>query len=509
MFNNGTSDVHVKYIPQQKTWFEAQEICESIGGRLATDKDSNLTCDKVEGDSDYNKGYTFWSGHYTTLTDWISKEGCSDISRITEMPRSLSLSECFEVCRHQNTILNKFAYRPRDQNCACLHSNAYVKLHEVYNCSELLRSNTTYLVYSVIQSNSISSTGNCAFVDCRYRQRREATSCNDLRRPFCGSISNLVNWTVSQKQCKDNIPTNISNDCIQILEHDDKDLKGIWLPIQRVALRTEISDDGIYHEKDVTHCTSYHCQKGKEGTRNIAHTACNDHTDGFFCLFFKGTTTTNVTTTQQTTITVIMEHIVTKNSTDYLKQTSSSNTGLIVGGVVGTVLLILAIVLIVVLKIRCKNATSKKENDNLFTLSNGNSPTYDVNHGSPCSSSDKMFNNKLYDEQRLPSCKIVLDENIRNEKDNREDFKNQNYDYAVSIEIRRTQLSPNQEGFKDCIDVESEYDILNKNPRSLNNTLEHNIYDTTIASRCESDPTYNTATNMSNRTNNDVMYDRL
>ncbi|CAC5385880.1 unnamed protein product [Mytilus coruscus] len=205
-----------------------------------------------------------------------------------------------------------------------------------------------------------------------------------------------------------------------------------------------------------------------------------------------------------------MGHSVPSNSTDYLKHKITSDTGSIVGGVVGAVVLIVTIVLIVVLKIRCKNATSKKENDNLFARSNGRSPIYEDHHRKTPSTNDKIFNNKLYDDKRLQPGKIVPNESIRYEINNRTDCNRQNYDYAVPMETKRTQPSPKQEDFKDGIDVESEYDILNKTPRSLNNTLEHNIYDSTIASRCESDSTYNTSTNiLSNRKNIDDVYDRL
>ncbi|CAC5385895.1 unnamed protein product [Mytilus coruscus] len=569
MINNDTTDVHVKYIPQRKTWSEAEKSCQDEGGRLATDKDSILTCDKLEGDINSDNGSTFWSGKYTTMTAWISREGCYNISNITDMPHSLS--ECFEVCRHKTTIFQSFAYRPRDQKCVCLHGNILMQSHESHNCSDFLKSNTTYLLYRVINSNSFNSTGNCAFVDCSNGHRMEASTCNDKRRPFCGIYSNPVvspddvDWMISQEKCKDTIPIKTYNNICAVISHDER--KGIWLPIEKIALRTEISDDGIDHGQGVTQCTSYHCNKGKEDT--IANTACKNKTDGFFCLLHNGTkttnvnkkqqTTTHVTSKQQTTINLILKHTVTKESTEYVKQTATSNTGtdlkhsgntlitttnittkprrttdvkmvksvpsnstdywkdtptsdtgLVVGGAVGTVLLIFAIVLIVVIKIRCKNATSKNENGNFFELRNGKSPVYEDQHRKTGSSNDKMFNKKLYDEQCLTPCKIVPDESIRNEINNREDCKRHNYDYAVPIETKRTQSSPKQEDFKDGIDVESEYDILNKTPRSLNNTLEHNIYDTTIASRCESDPTYNTSTSiLSNQKNVDDMYDRL
>ncbi|CAG2242576.1 unnamed protein product [Mytilus edulis] len=159
-------------------------------------------------------------------------------------------------------------------------------------------------------------------------------------------------------------------------------------------------------------------------------------------IFFQGINTTDVTTKQQT-VNIQMEHIVTKDTTKYSKQTATSYTGLIVGGVVGAVLLIVVIVLVIVLKIRCKNATTKKENDNLFALSNGKSHIYEQQHRKRCSSNDKIFNNKLYDEQRLPSCKMVPDKNIRNEKD-REDYNLQNYDFAVPIGIQETYSTQNQ-----------------------------------------------------------------
>lgn len=104
---------------------------------------------------------------------------------------------------------------------------------------------------------------------------------------------------------------------------------------------------------------------------------------------------------------------------------------------------------------------------------------------------------------------MVPDKNIRNEKD-REDYNRQHYDFAVPIGIQETHSTQKPEDCKDGIDVESEYDVLNKIPRSLNSSLEHNIYDSTIASRCESDPTYNTATNnLSNRKDIDDVYDIL
>ncbi|CAC5394094.1 unnamed protein product [Mytilus coruscus] len=468
-------DFYVEYIPQPKTWFEAQKICEFNGGRLATDKDSNLTCAKLEGDIGSNKSSTFWSGMYTTY--WVSREGCSNITRITEIPLSLSLSECFEVCRHQSTILHSFAYRPRDQKCVCLHSNARIKQHEGYNCSDFLKSNTTYLVY------------------------------ND-------SVPYDVDWKMSQEKCKNSIPINITNICTEI-SHNDR--KGIWLPIQKIALRTEISDGTKTTNVTTRQQTTTHVTSKKQTTTNLIlkHTVTKDSTEYVKQTATSNTgntliTTTNITTKPRRTTDVKMVHSVPSNSTAYWKDTPTSDTGLVVGGAVGTVLLIFAIVLIVVIKIRCKNATSINENDNFFALRNGKSPVYEDQHRKTGSSNDKMFNKKLYDEQCLTPCKIVPDESIRNEINNREDCKRHNYDYAVPIETKRTQSSPKQEDFKDGIDVESEYDILNKTPRSLNNTLEHNIYDTTIASRCESDPTYNTSTSiMSNQKNVDDMYDRL
>lgn len=147
----------------------------------------------------------------------------------------------------------------------------------------------------------------------------------------------------------------------------------------------------------------------------------------------------------------------------------------------------------------------------MFGFSNGQSPTYKEDHNTETSSTNsKMYNNKLYDEQCLPPCKIVPDESLRNEKDNREDCSSPNDVYSTPMKTKNVDQFTQEEYSKDGNDVESEYDILNKTPRSLNNTLEHNIYDTTIASRCESDSTYNTATNiMSDRKNNDDMYDRL
>lgn len=45
---------------------------------------------------------------------------------------------------------------------------------------------------------------------------------------------------MSQKKCKDNIPMNITHLC-KSKTIPVNDLKGIWLPIQKVAFSTEIS----------------------------------------------------------------------------------------------------------------------------------------------------------------------------------------------------------------------------------------------------------------------------
>ncbi|CAC5385891.1 unnamed protein product [Mytilus coruscus] len=396
--------VHVKYFRQPETWFEAQKICQDEGGRLATDKESTLTCDKIEGDVNSAKGSTFWTGKHTR-SYWISREGCYNIARTTEASVP-SLSECFAVCREQNISLDRFAYRRRDHKCVCLHNNALMTLHESHNCSDFLKLTRTYFLY-------------------------------------IGNSTSGLYWDNSQKKCRNIVPENLNATCE--MHYDAIYRRGIWLPIQKLAVRTEITDRKTWRT----------------------------------------------------------------NSTEYLEQTATSHTGIIIGGVIGTTVLIVVIVLIIGYKFRCKNATSKKANDSLFALSNGQSPTYEDHHKKKSFSNDKMFNNKLYDEQCLPPCKIVPDESIKNEINNREDCRRQNDDYSVPMKIKKAEQSTQEEDIKDGNDVESEYDILNKTRRSLNNTLEHNIYDTTIESRCESDPTYNTATNMSNRENIDDMYDRL
>lgn len=128
-------------------------------------------------------------------------------------------------------------------------------------------------------------------------------------------------------------------------------------------------------------------------------------------------------------------------------------------------------------------------------MNNEQSPVYEDQHRKTCSTNDKIFNNKLYDEQCLPPCKFVPDESRLNDV------------YSIQMKTREVEK---EEDSKDVNEFESEYDVLNKTPSSLNSKLEHNIYDTTIASRCESDPTYNTATNvMLNRENIDDTYDKL
>lgn len=67
--------VHVKYFRQTNTWFGAQKICQDEGGRLSTEKDNTLSCDELEGSFDSVNDLTFWSGEYTTMSDWISREG--------------------------------------------------------------------------------------------------------------------------------------------------------------------------------------------------------------------------------------------------------------------------------------------------------------------------------------------------------------------------------------------------------------------------------------------------
>ncbi|XP_076084630.1 uncharacterized protein LOC143055379 [Mytilus galloprovincialis] len=478
MIINNASAVHVKYFRQPSTWFEAQTKCQHAGGRLATYKESTLTCDKIEGDVDSAKGSTFWTGEYTK-SYWISREGCYNITRTTDVSW-LSLSECFALCRKQNISLHRFAYRLRDQKCVCLHNNALMTLHESHNCSEFIKLKKAYFSYEVVALNQ--SKDSCAYFDCEQNQTFPS-SCKDKRVAFCGDSTSSLYWNMFQEKCRNIVLENLNTTCK--MHYDVGYRGGIWLPIQKLTIRTEIIGHEIYNEKDVSECTYYHCYNKQKVHPMHVNTTCKSMTDGFFCAFAK--------------------------NTDYLDQAVTPHTGIIIGGVIGTTVLIVVIVLIIVYKFRCKNALSKKANDRLFGFSNGQSPTYKEDHNTETSSTNsKMYNNKLYDEQCLPPCKIVPDESLRNEKDNREDCSRPNDVYSTPMKTKNVEQFTQEEDSKDGIDVESEYDILNKTPRSSNDTLEHNIYDTTIASRCESDPTYNTATNsMSKRKNDDDMYDRL
>lgn len=70
---------------------------------------------------------------------------------------------------------------------------------------------------------------------------------------------------------------------------------------------------------------------------------------------------------------------------------------------------------------------------------------------------------------------------------------------VYAVVMKNNKPSPLQVGLKPVVasadDVESEYDRMNITPTCLRDNMVNNLYDSSIAERCESDPTYNTATN--------------
>ncbi|VDI05912.1 Hypothetical predicted protein, partial [Mytilus galloprovincialis] len=105
--------------------------------------------------------------------------------------------------------------------------------------------------------------------------------------------------------------------------------------------------------------------------------------------------------------------------------------------------------------------------------------------------------NQLYEDEGARADRPFPVRTKKAEIANEQEGKKPNDVYAVVM--KNNKPSPLQVGLKPVVasadDVESEYDRMNITPNFLEDNIENNLYDSSIAERCESDPTYNTATN--------------
>ncbi|CAG2226082.1 unnamed protein product [Mytilus edulis] len=110
---------------------------------------------------------------------------------------------------------------------------------------------------------------------------------------------------------------------------------------------------------------------------------------------------------------------------------------------------------------------------------------------------DKTVNIQ-YENDWTHAGRFFAEKIIETEMINAQEGKKPNEVYAV--DMKDTILSPLQVGLDTVVAseeaVESEYDRLNITPKVLTDNMENNIYDSSIADNCKSDPTDNTATYM-------------
>lgn len=145
-----------------------------------------------------------------------------------------------------------------------------------------------------------------------------------------------------------------------------------------------------------------------------------------------------------------------------------------------------------------------------FEISSGRS-TIDNDKQRGKKSDDKTINIQ-YDDDWAHAGRYFAEKIMETEMINALEGKKPNDVYAVVM--KDTMTSQLQVGLDSIVAseeaVESEYDRLNITPKILTDSMENNIYDSSIADRSKSEPTYNTATNMIlSRQINEGMYDRI
>ncbi|CAC5385890.1 unnamed protein product [Mytilus coruscus] len=308
--------------------------------------------------------------------------------------------------------------------------------------------------------------------------------------------------------------------------------------------------DGIGTEEAVTECESFRCYDN-DGVPSIrANTSCSDKTNGFFCAFSSSynmttdrskkiadsavlcpgtfsyestnshgsnertiiiveqitdkrsfSTIANSITMLQSTTNIIEKQNDTRNFKEISEHHATSNIGLIVGGVLGALAIIGVVILVLILKLRRTKASSKRQNVEQFETSNEDQQRKKL--------SNHIRVNQLYEDEGVNAGRPVPVKTKETEIANEQTGKKPNDVYAVVMKNNMT--SPLQVGLKSVVRseeaVESEYDRLNITPQFLADNMENNLYDSSVADRCESDPTYNTATNiMPSRKNTEDVY---
>ncbi|CAC5426263.1 unnamed protein product [Mytilus coruscus] len=459
----------VQYFPHQDIWFDAQKFCNDTGGRLATNEDSGdeLSCNKLKGRIDSN-GLTYWTGKYKTISHWISRIGCFEILRNPTVLPAHSVSRCYEVCRMQHTIIKLFAHI--EHKCVCLTENiqSLEKIGEIRQCNQTLNSDNNFLAY----------------ID---------------------SFASLP-WNKSEERCKYHIPGTIEDICKPMtIGHP-----GAWLPIHRVTFWTEVTLDGVTMEETeyVTECQSYRCYNN-EATPHLANTSCSEKTTGFFCAF---SSSNNMTTDRMKTFTesaVLFPGTYSFKSTNLKDHGSNVRTlnedrftGLIVGGVLGAFIIVGVVILVVILALRRRKASTKNQNVEQIEISDEDQQRKTL--------SNNIRVNQLYEDEGAHESRLVPVRTKETECANEQEGKKSNDVYAVVMKNNMT--TPLQVGINSVVAsedaAESEYDRLNITPKVLTDNMEYNLYDSSKADRCESDPTYNTATTIRHsRKNTDDVYD--
>ncbi|XP_076084626.1 uncharacterized protein LOC143055376 [Mytilus galloprovincialis] len=348
-------------------------------------------------------------------------------------------------------------------------------------------------------------------------------------------VSFLSNWYQSQEKCRYHTTPDYLWDICKTLPDEHRNA---WLPMHRVVFWTEVTCDGIATNESVTECESFRCYHTGEVPSFQTNIPCSKKADGFFCVFsspynmttdntktvadsaklcpgiysYKSTNyhgsnerTINAkkTTGKRSFSTIINSppmlqsttNIVTKQDDkrhirDIPKHHATSNIGLIVGGVLGTLAIIGVVILVLILKLRRTQALSKRQNNEQSEISNDNHE-----RNTP---SNNIRMNQLYEDEEAHAGRPVPVRTKGTEIATEPEGKKPNDVYAVVM--KNNNPPPVHVGFKSVVAsaeaVESEYDRLNITPKCLANNMENNLYDSSIAERCESDPTYNTATNI-------------
>ncbi|CAG2242578.1 unnamed protein product [Mytilus edulis] len=260
-------------------------------------------------------------------------------------------------------------------------------------------------------------------------------------------IGARIDWLTSEERCKHQNPKNTADICKQTeIEHP-----GAWLPIHRVPFWTE-----------VTRASSNNMTKN----------------------------TTKTLTDSAALYPEILSYESTKShGTDAQTINAGRKTGLIVGGLLGALAIFSVIILAVILTLRRKKASTKNQNVEKSDISNEDHQRNNL--------SNNIRVNQLYEDEGARADSPVPMSTKEAEIANVQEGKKPIDVYAVVM--KNNKPSPLQLGLKPVVasadDVESEYDRMNITPNFLEDNMENNLYDSSIADRCESDPTYNTATN--------------